>query len=209
VPHAFDLTEYLFCGRPERRVQQLAPRDALFQRLRNSARLLVNLLEHEVAILSALHGVGGQFAFAYAARGGRARRIQDGDGFAANLRHVAFRQEHEAPRHRQQCSHVGGNEVFIDAEADDDGTAFACRDDAFGIRLAHHGQCIRAPKFRHRFSNRGEQISRGAKMMMDPVRDDFGVGLRRERVAQAFELGAQRFMIFDDAVMHDGDPAAR
>jgi hypothetical protein len=43
---------------------------------------------------------------------------------------------------------------------------------------------------------------------MNAVRDDFGVGLRTEAVAQVLELGAQQIVILDDAVVHDGDAVA-
>ena len=39
---------------------------------------------------------------------------------AANLGDVAFLEEHEAARHRQQRRDVRGDEVLADAEADDD-----------------------------------------------------------------------------------------
>ena len=43
---------------------------------------------------------------------------------------------------------------------------------------------------------------------MDPVHDDFGVGIGVERVPQRDQLGAQRLVILDDAVVHYRDAVA-
>src|SRR5579863_6337746 len=45
-------------------------------------------------------------------------------------------------------------------------------------------------------------------MMMNPMSDHFGVGFGSEGVAQFLEARAQRFVILDDPVVHDGDAAA-
>ena len=44
---------------------------------------------------------------------------------------------------------------------------------------------------------------------MNAVRDDLGIGLRAESVAGALQLGAQRLMVFDDAVVHDREAVPR
>ncbi len=54
----FDLLEYLVGGGSKCRIEQLAAGDPLLQGLRDRPRLLVNLLEHEVAVLAAFHGIG-------------------------------------------------------------------------------------------------------------------------------------------------------
>ena len=58
-------------------------------------------------------------------------------------------------------------------------------------------------------ANRLEQIGRAAQVVMNAVRDHFGIGFGGEAVAQAFEIGAQRLVILDDAVVHDRDAVAR
>src|SRR5258708_7418790 len=45
--------------------------------------------------------------------------------------------------------------------------------------------------------------------MMNAVGNDFGIGFGREGVAQAFQMGAQSFVILDDPVVHDRDTVAR
>ena len=60
--HGLDLGEHRVRGRAESGIEQAAAGDALLERLRDRARLLVYLLEHEMPVLAALHGVGRQFA---------------------------------------------------------------------------------------------------------------------------------------------------
>ena len=46
-------------------------------------------------------------------------------------------------------------------------------------------------------------------MMVNTVRDHLGIGFRSEGVAQAFQIGAQRLVIFDDPVVHDRHAVSR
>jgi hypothetical protein len=98
--HGLDLLEYLLGGGSKSRLQQFAARHPLLQGLRDSPRLLMYLLEHEVAVLAAFHGIGRQVAFAHRSFDARARAVNDLDRLAANFSRVAFFQEHEAARDR-------------------------------------------------------------------------------------------------------------
>ena len=93
-------------------------------------------------------------------------------------------------------------------DADDHRTALARENDALRVVLAHHGQRIGAFELRHRGAHGLEQILHRLQMMMDAMRDDFGVGLGAELVARALQLGAQLFVVLDDAVVHDGQAVA-
>src|SRR3984957_14010005 len=46
-------------------------------------------------------------------------------------------------------------------------------------------------------------------MLVNTVRDDLRVGLRTDPVSVTIEFGAQRLVIFDDAVMHDREAVVR
>ncbi len=48
-----------------------------------------------------------------------------------------------------------------------------------------------------------------AIQLMNQMRNDFGIGFRDELVAGAFQIRANRFVVFDDAVMYDCDFIAR
>ena len=62
--HVLGALENVRGGRPERRLEQAAVGDALLKRLRDGARLLVDLLEHEVPVLALLRGIRRQLALA-------------------------------------------------------------------------------------------------------------------------------------------------
>src|SRR5207253_10123403 len=68
-----------------------------------------------------------------------------------------------------------------------------------------------AVKFSDRHPNGSEQIavSRAVPMRMNQMRDDLGIGLRAKRIALRLQPLAQRFVVFDDAVVDDGDFVAR
>ncbi len=207
--HGPDALEQLRGVRPERRFQQIRSRYALFQGLRNGARLLVNLLEHEMPVLAALDGVCGQFALAHRPHGRYAIRVHDADGFAADLRDVALLQEHEPAGHRQQRRHVGSDEVFIDAEPDDHRASRTREHDALRIRFAHDRQRVRPVQFADRPAHGLTEAACTRQMMVDSMRDHFGVGFRAEGIPEVDEPGPQRLVVFDDAVVHDGDAVER
>ena len=131
------------------------------------------------------------------------------DRGAAYVRDVAFFEEHEATRDRQQRGNVGGHEVFVDPEANDDRATFARQDNALGLSLAHHGQRVRAFELGDRGAHRLEQIFLRGEMMMHAMRDHLGVGFRRELVAQLLQIRAQLFVVLDDAVVHDREAVMR
>ncbi|MNM97656.1 hypothetical protein D3C81_1101670 [compost metagenome] len=53
------------------------------------------------------------------------------------------------------------------------------------------------------------QVWNSLERVVDQVDDDFGIGLRREHVAQVFELFTQLFVVLDDAVVHNRHITAR
>ena len=62
-------------------------------------------------------------------------------------------------------------------EADDHRAAFARQDDALRIVLAHHRERVGALELRHGGAHGLEQVLHRCQVMVDAVRDDFGVGL--------------------------------
>ena len=190
-------------GRAEGLLEQPAIRDAFLERVRHGARLLVDLLQHEVAVLALLGSIGRQFALAYGALDVVALAIDDAHRGAAHFGHVTLFEEHESARDRQQRGHVRGDEILVHAHADDDRTALAREDDPRRILLADDGERVSALEFGDRGANRLEQIADRLQVMVDPVRDDFGICLGRELVTEALEIAAQFLVILDDAVVHD------
>ncbi len=207
--HGLDLREHGVRGGSERGVQQAAAGNALLERLGYRARLLVDLLEHEMPVLAALDRVGGQVAFPHGSRDFAARRLDDANRLAADFGDVALLEKQEPPRHGQQRGDVRGDEILVDAEADDDRTARAREHDAVGVALADDRERIGALQFGDGLAYGAEQVVRVHEVMVNAVRDDLGVGLGAEAVAQILELGAQQVVILDDAVVHDGDAVPR
>gem|GEM_PF-3013895 len=176
--------------------------------LRDGPGLLVDLLEHEVTILAALDGVGGQIAFADRARGGRAAGVRDLDGLTAHLGDVALLEKHEAPGHGQQRRHVGRHEIFIDAKPDDDRTSGPGEHHTVRIAFGYHRKSIGSLQLGDGLAHSRVQIGGSGQMIMDAVRDHLGIGFRIEAIAQVDEPGTQRLVILDDPVMDDGDAVA-
>ena len=61
---------------------------------------------------------------------------------AADLRDVALLEDDEPARHRQQRRDVGGDEVLVLAQADDDRAALAGEHDAVRVVLRHHRERV-------------------------------------------------------------------
>ncbi len=84
--------------------------------------------------------------------------VENLDGRAADVRDVAFFEEHEAARDGQQRGDVRGDEVLVDAEADDDRAAFARQDDALRIVLADDRERVGAFELGDRGAHGLEQV---------------------------------------------------
>ena len=200
-----DLTEHLHGGRTERGLEQPTVGDALAQGIGDGARLLVDLLEHEVRVLALVGGVGRELALVRLAYDGGTRPVDDAHGGATDLGDIAFLEEHEMARDGQQRRDVRGDEVLRVAEADDDGATFAGEDDALGIVLAHHRQRVGALELGDRGTHRLEEVGARLHVLVDAVGDHLGVGLGGELVARRLQLGAQDVVVLDDAVVDDGE----
>ena len=168
----------------------------------------MDFLEHEMPILSALDRVRRQIALPPARAAGLLKsRISDGS--AAHLGDIALFQKHEAPGHGQQRRDIRGREVFVYAQTDHRRAALARHHDALRIRLREHRERIGAAQFSYCLLHGPQQAARGCQMMMNAVRNHLGIGFRVESIAQSRQFNAQGLVIFDDAVVHDGDAALR
>ena len=169
--------------------------------------MLVDLLQHEVAVLSFLRRRCGQLALADPAVDAVAVDVDDAHRSAANLCDVPLLEEHKAARHGQQRRDVRCNEILLDAEPYDHRTTLSRENQAVRIALAHHRQRVGALEFGHHGAHGVEKIAGGLELMVDAVRDDLRIGLRAEGVAGALQLRTQLLVVFDDAVMHDRQAA--
>ena len=176
--------------------------EAALQGVGDGAGLLVDLLEHVVAVGTAFHGIGGDLRNALRALYLPPARIEDQQTVAADGGHVALLQEHEALGHRQQRGDVGGDEVFADADADDEWTAAPGRHQEIGVAGADHTQGIGPLQVLHRPLHGFEQREAAVQIMIDLMGDHLRVRLGGEFVALRLLRLAQPLVILDDAVVH-------
>ena len=109
------LREQLGRARPERLGHDALVDDAAVQRVRERARLLEDLLEHEVPIRPLLGGLLAPLRLVHLARDGLALRVEDPHGVARDLGDVALLEIHESLRDGQQRGHAARDEVLADA----------------------------------------------------------------------------------------------
>lgn len=124
--------------------------------------------------------------------------------FTANVGDIAFFEVHEAVSDLTQGQLVGRKEVFPQAQADHQRAPTASGNHTVWLAGADHGQAVGAVQFLDRGLEGGGQVAVVLEFMVEQVGNDFGVGVRSEYVAQALELFAQHFVVFDDAVVHHG-----
>ena len=168
----------------------------------------MNFLEHEVAVLAFLGRVGRQFTVVRRTFGAVAVAIDDAHAAQCHFSDITLIEKHEATRDWQQGSDIRGHKVLARTKADDHRTTHACGDDACGALLADDRQGVGPFELRDRRTHGLIQIAKQCHMKMDAMGDDFSVGLGTEDIAGFAELGAQLFVVFNNAVVHDGQAIA-
>ena len=73
------------------------------------------------------------------------------------------------------------------------------------VAFADHGDGINTFELLAGLRHRRKKVRRGLGQMHDEMHDDFGVGVGRKNIAMREQHFTQRDIVFDDAVMHDGD----
>ncbi len=123
---------------------------------------------------------------------------------------LAVLQERDLERMRRDGERVAGEEVLALADADHQRAAEPSADDLPRALGTDHAESVRPFQPRQRALHRAEQVAVAAlmKFMGDEMSDDLGVGLALEGVAERLEFAPEGGIIFDDAVMNDGDLAA-
>ena len=108
----------------------------------------------------------------------------------------------------QDRGHVAGDEVFAVAEADDERAAVARGEDGVGFIGGHDAERVGAARALQRFADGFQRVLRAARQLhRDQMRNDLRVGLRLELVSLRLQLSAELLVVFDDAVVDDGDAA--
>ena len=179
------------------------------QRVADGGRLLVDLLQHVMAV------------FALAGHGARHRRLQDRalDDIARGIvddrmlaRHldpVAVVQIGDPAGHAGQRNGVGGHEHLAVAIADRQRRAPAGGDQhlVLAAEQDQHGEGALQPRQR-----RPDRLGRRHSLLQQvghQMGDDLGVGLALEPALLGQQFGLQLLVVLDDAVMHHGHPVGR
>ncbi len=151
------------------------------ERVGDGARLLENFFLHEVAVRAKLHGGGVGGDGAYFAFDGLVGAVDDPHLAQLQVGHIAVFEEDELVGGAGQRQRVGGEEVFVLTQANDQRRTVARADDAVRLLAAEYRNRIRAVQLLGSGLHRLEQIA-GVEVI-DQVGDDFGVGLALELVA--------------------------
>ena len=172
------------------------------QRLRHDDRLLVDFLEHEVAVI-ALFNQRRRHAGNRDLAGHRI--IVDIENLRALAREhdpIAFLEIGNPLGQRRERECIGAEKGFAIAIADHKGGAESRADEQVGI-LAE-GDCQRKGAAQARQDQLYRILGRQPRLdvLADQMGHDFGIGLAFELPPTRLQLFAQRFEVFDDTVVH-------
>ncbi len=180
--------------------------DAAPQRVRDGARLLVDLLEHEVLVAALLgHRRRPRDGRLLPARRLVRRDHADVDGVGRQDRHPAVLDEHHVAGVGEDGRDVARQVVGPLAEAEHQRARHPRADDhTRGGRVDDHDR-VRAVQAQHRLAHRlGQREPVRRAVVVDQVRDDLGVRLALKHVAERAQLGLELDVVLDDAVVDDG-----
>ena len=113
----------------------------------------------------------------------------------------------DTPRHLQQGGGIGCRVVSFGRQPQQQRRSFARHHHAVRLGFAQDGQRISALQLSYRGAGRREEIGILLQLGSDQVRDHFRIGVGGEHVPIAFQACAQHFVILDDPVVYNGQPA--
>ena len=124
-----------------------------------------------------------------------------------HIHHVTLFQVDDLVGHTGQCHSVAGQKVLLPvfAHAQNQRRASARANQALRLIFAKHRNGIGAMQLVHRRLHRLKQVA--VVQAVDQVGDDLGVGLAVKHIAFGFEDGTQLVVVFNDAVVYQGNTA--
>ena len=154
-----------------------------FEGVRDRARLLEDLLLHEVPVGAELDRDPRRFDRDHGPLGALAAGVVDRPAFGAHVGDVALVEIGEAVRHRKEREGIGREKMVVGADADDERAAGARTDDPAGLARRDDGDRIRAVQFRNGHLDRTQQIAPAGAVpvRVHEMRDHLAVGLGVER----------------------------
>ena len=183
--------------------------DATRDGLGEHARLLVDLLGHEVAMAFLAHGQALAIDLVAGPLHGPSLEIAQGHPRGLDDADVAVLEIAHRLRVGLDGEDVGGEEELLLAIPDDERARPAGAEDH--ARMAGRDEtegkaALQAPEGR---TERLYEAKPSSHPRGNQVGHDLGVGGRGEVIAGGFELVAQLQIVLDDAVVHDGDTSGR
>ena len=170
--------------------------------------LLKNLFLHVVAVRPQLHRAAeGLHGFHRALLGQQHMAGFIGQPVAARLQidQIALFQVHDLIGHPGNGHGVAGQEkfIFIAPHAQHQGRTGTRPHHAVRLVLVQHGNGVGPAQFGAGGFDGLEQVA--VVQAIDQVADDFGVRLAGKHIALGLQLAAQFLVVFDDAVVYQGD----
>jgi hypothetical protein len=121
---------------------------------------------------------------------------------------LAVLHEHHVFGVIQDGRDVGGDEVLVVADADDQRRSLAGGDQPVGLVGRHGDEGIDAAQARQHLAERAGKLGLAiVQFVLDGVRDDLGVGLGDEPVPLRLQLVPQLEVVLDDAVVNHDQPS--
>ena len=178
------------------------------ERVADDARLLVDLLQHEIGVAALFGQVKVPIDMRDARLDRTSRLIGVLDARSGHARVLAIPQDDDVTRGVDHGNHVGSDVCAVFPLPNDNRGILARNRDDARLHVANSSKTVRAHDTRARLAQRCNEIALIG--LFKKMGDDLGIGLAREDVPAAFKLFAQLGEVLDDTVVHDGDmPAAR
>ena len=153
--HCPGLAEYFVRLVAECLCQQMAAGNPFGQRVGHSFGLLVDLLEHEVAVPSFVHGVCAELALFHWPVRFFSFAVEHLYRRAGNFGDITILEKYKAPCNRQQRGHVGSHIVFIVPQTEHDRRAATGSNQSVGKLAADDDQGVGANQFGYSCANCG------------------------------------------------------
>ena len=171
--------------------------------------LLHDLLEHEVLVAALFRGGDLPVDVVVFLFDGQLHGVEELDAVAAEDGDLAVLHVDDVTGVFDQRRHVGGDEILALAEAEQQRRVLARGVDMIRIVRAEDAEGVRAldPVQDHVQSVRDRRDLGQAHAVFHELRDDLRVGLRGKLHALLLQKFADLEIVFDDAVMDDGDLA--
>ena len=170
--------------------------------------LLHDLLEHEVRIAALFGSADVPVDIAVLFLDGLAVFIKDLDAVGGDEGDLAVVHICHIARMLDERSNVRGDEIAAVTVAEEQRRVLACGDEAVGRILAHDAQRVSALDAVEHAVDRGHKVPAAVIEILEQLRDDLGIGLGAEVHALRDKELLYLNIVFDDAVMHDGDVPA-